>query len=99
MFVVVQHSVRDYDAWKPAFDEHESFRAKHGCKGHTVYRDADRPNEVTVFTRWESREQAEKFTGDPSLAEAMRQGGVIGEPRVMYVEEADTRSYSERRAA
>lgn len=25
--LVVQHRVRDFDAWKPVFDEHESARA------------------------------------------------------------------------
>jgi hypothetical protein len=34
MYVIVQHTVRDYDAWKPVFDEHESIRTKYGAKGH-----------------------------------------------------------------
>jgi heme-degrading monooxygenase HmoA len=99
MDIIVQHTVRDYDTWKPAFDSHEPTRAKFGCKGHTVYRDADDGNQVTVITSWESREGAEQFVRDPSLKEVMERGGVISEPRVTMVEEAETHTYAARRAA
>ena len=36
--LVVQHHVRDYDAWKPVFDDHEEGRSRHGATGHTVLR-------------------------------------------------------------
>ena len=99
MILVVQHTVRDYDAWKSVFDEHESTRAKHGATGHTIYRDADDPNAVTIFNRFATREGAEAFSRDPSLKEAMERGGVTSEPRIMWVEEADSATYSARRAA
>jgi len=99
MYLIVQHTVGDYDAWKPAFDEHESVRVKYGCLGHTIYRDADKPHNLTIFTRWESRERAEEFAHDPSLAETMRRGGVTNEPRFTWVDEAETTSYAGRRAA
>jgi quinol monooxygenase YgiN len=99
MILIVQHTVRDFDAWKPAFDEHESVRAKYGCLGHTIYRDADKPNDVTMLFRYESRERAEEFMCDPSLREAMERGGVISEPRATWLEEAETASYAQRRAA
>ncbi len=99
MKIIVQHTVGDYDAWKPAFDEHEATRAKYGCTGHTIYRDPDNPNDLTIITSWESREGAEGFTRDPSLREAMEKGGVVSEPRVTMLEEAETCTYSARRAA
>jgi quinol monooxygenase YgiN len=99
MILIVQHTVRDYDAWKPVFDEHESVRAKYGCLGHTIYRDADKPNDVTLLFRYESRERADEFMRDPSLREAMERGGVISEPRATWLDEAETSSYAERQAA
>ena len=99
MDVIVQHTVRDFDAWKSAFDEHETTRIRHGCLGHTVYRDPDHPNDVTVIMSWRSRESAEDFVRDPSLQEAMEKGGVISEPRVTFVEETETRTYAASRAA
>jgi quinol monooxygenase YgiN len=99
MILILQHTVRDYDTWRPLFDEHEGVRAKYGCLGHTVFRAADQPNDLTLLLRWESRERAEQFLHDPSLAETMQRGGVIGEPRTTWVEKADTVTYAERRAA
>ncbi len=99
MNLIVQHTVRDYDAWKPVFDEHQSVRAKYGCRGHTIYRDADKPNDVTIVMDYESRERADEFMRDPSLAEAMERGGVISEPRATWVEKAESTSYTERLAA
>jgi heme-degrading monooxygenase HmoA len=99
MLLIVQHKVTDYDVWKPVFDEHESVRAKYGGQGHTIYRGADDPNELTLVFRYESRERADEFMRDPSLAEAMRRGGVISEPRFTWVEEAEVLSYQERKAA
>ncbi len=99
MLLIVHHTVRDYDAWKPVFDGHESVRTKYGCRGHVIYRNADDPNELRVFSDWPSREQAEQFARDPSLAEAMQRGGVIGEPRITFVEEAERTQCAQRQAA
>ena len=99
MILIVQHTVRDYEAWKLVFDEHESVRAKYGCHGHTIYRDADKPNDVSILMDYESRERADEFMRDPSLAEAMQRGGVISEPRATWLDEAETSTYAERRAA
>ena len=99
MDVILQHTVRDFDAWKPVFDEHEPVRAKYGCTGCTVYRAADSPNDVTVVLSWESRERAEEFYRDPSLREAMERGGVVSEPKATWVEKVDSSSYKVSRAA
>lgn len=99
MDIIVQHTVRDYDAWKPVFDEHQPTREKYGCTGHTIYRDPDKPNEVTLFMSFESRERAEEFFKDPSLRDAMERGGVSAEPRTAWLEETDSRRYASSRAA
>jgi quinol monooxygenase YgiN len=99
MILLLQHTVRDYDAWKPVFDEHQDVRAKYGALGHTIYRDADKPNEVTILMQFESRERAEGLMRDPSLAEAMQRGGVVSEPHATWLEGEATSSYSKRAAA
>jgi quinol monooxygenase YgiN len=99
MDIIVQHEVRDYDEWKPAFDGHEQVRVKYGCLGHTIYRDPDDPNQLTVFTSWRTREGAEGFVKDPSLRDVMQKGGVISEPRVTMLEEAETHTYAATQAA
>ena len=99
MIIMVQHTVRDFDAWKRVFDEHESVRRQHGATGHELYRGADDPNAVTVVNHFPSREQAEAFATDPSLKEAMERGGVVSEPRVSWVEESESVDYRQTKAA
>jgi heme-degrading monooxygenase HmoA len=99
MDILVQHTVRDYDQWKRAFDDNESTRAKFGCRGHTIYRGLDDRDEVSILTSWESREGAQQFVEGPSLKEAMENGDVISEPRVTVPEESETHTYAARRAA
>ena len=99
MIIIVQHTVRDYDAWKAVFDEHQAVRTRHGATGHLLYRGADDPNEITIVNQFPSREQAEAFAADPSLKEAMERGGVISEPRITWARETEDVDYRQTRAA
>ena len=99
MIIIVQHTVRDFDAWKSVFDEHEAVRKEHGATGHELYRGADDPNEVTAVNHFPSREQAEAFASDPSLKEAMERGGVTSEPRITWAEESETSDYRQSQVA
>jgi heme-degrading monooxygenase HmoA len=99
MDIIVQHTVRDYDAWKAVFDEHKAVRTRHGATGHLLFRGADDPNEVTVVNHFPSREQAEAFAADPSLKEAMERGGVVSEPRITWAQETEAVDYRQTKAA
>ena len=98
MILIVQHTVRDYDTWKPLFDEHEAVRRRYGATGHELYRGANDPNELTIVNHFPSKEQAEAFAADPSLKEAMERGGVISEPRITWAQETETSSYKAKAA-
>jgi heme-degrading monooxygenase HmoA len=91
--LVVQHKVHDFDAWKPAFDEHESVRRAHGAQRHWLYRTAEDPNDVVVAIEFPSEEQGKAFLEDPSLREAMQRAGVQGEPHVHFREPVETIEY------
>ena len=93
MDIIVQHKVGDYDTWKRAFDDHAEVRRRHGSSGHRLYRGADDPNDITVIVSFPSREQAEAFAGDPSLREAMEQGGVLSQPTVTWLEQVESADY------
>ena len=80
--LVVHHRVRDYDAWKPVFDEHEGVRVSHGEVEHRIYRTSHRPEPRRRSTTTSSVEAARGFMADPSLPEAMERGGVEGEPGI-----------------
>jgi quinol monooxygenase YgiN len=91
--IIVQHTVRDFDAWKLVFDEHADVRRKHGATGHEIFRSTDDPNRITIVNRFASKEGAEAFGGDPSLKEAMERGGVVGEPLITWAQETETVKY------
>ena len=91
--LVVHHRVRDYDAWKPAFDEHEASRREHGAVRHWVYRTVGDPSDVVVALEFRSEKDAREFVEDPSLREAMDRAGVEGEPDVHFREQVEALEY------
>jgi quinol monooxygenase YgiN len=99
MIVIVQHHVRDFEAWQPVFEDHRPSREEYGCTGHLVYRGLDDPNDVTVILQFLSRERGEAFVRDPSLKKAMERGGVDSEPRTTMLDEVEAADYTVRRAA
>jgi quinol monooxygenase YgiN len=89
MILVIQHKVRDFDAWKPVFDEQEPVRRTHGCSGQFVLRDSDEPSDLTVLLQFPSRQAAEAFLAEPSMEQALQKGGVESAPRLTWVKEAE----------
>jgi len=84
--LVVHHRVRDYDAWKPVFDEHEGVRRSHGEVEHRIYRMRNDVNTVAIHNDFPSVDAARRLMADPSLKEAMARGGVEGEPGSGFLE-------------
>ena len=93
--LVVHHRVRDYDAWKPVFDEHEGVRGSHGEVEHRIYRILADTNSVAIHNDFPSVEAARGFMADPSLQEAMERGGVEGEPGTGFLELTERKVYVE----
>ena len=97
--LVVNHGVRDYDAWEPVFDEHEAVRRSHGEIEHRVYRDIHDANRVVIHNDFPSEDAARGFLEDPSLKEAMGRAGVEGEPGIAFIERAERKVYDEALAS
>ena len=91
--VAVHHRVRDYDVWKPVFDEHEAVRRSHGQIEHRLYHAFGDPLQIVVHNDFPSVEAAAAFGDDPSLPEAMARGGVEGEPGIGRITLAERRTY------
>jgi quinol monooxygenase YgiN len=86
--VIVQHTVSDFDTWKPAFDDHETTRAAHGCTSVDVFRGSEDPNAITVLMAYPDVASAKAFASDPSLKETMSRAGVSGPPTISFLEPA-----------
>jgi heme-degrading monooxygenase HmoA len=86
--VAVRHRVADFETWLITYKEHGAIRAQLGSTADEVLRDQSDPNEVLVLTHWPSASSAQQFVSDPSLPEAMKKAGVVGEPRIEIYEES-----------
>lgn len=92
--VIVRHRVRDFDAWKPVFDEHGAVRRRHGALGHQLYRVSGDPHEVVVVNLFRDAAGAQAFSTDPSLPEVMHRAGVEGAPDIRICEQAEVADYT-----
>jgi heme-degrading monooxygenase HmoA len=70
--LVIQHPVRDFQAWKKAFDSDPAGRTKNGVTRHAIYRPHDDPNYVVVTLEFSSREQAQAFLDHPAMRQAWK---------------------------
>ena len=94
MILLVQHRVREFDTWKPVFEQEGSIiRTRHGATRHWLYRSHDDPNDVVVSIEFPTEERARSFVADPSLKEEMGRAGVQGQPTVTFCEEVEAVSY------
>ncbi len=87
-YILVQHTIEDYEKWKPAFDEHAAMRQAAGSKGGFVLRNADDPNHITTLLEWDSLDNLRAFASSDALRDAMKEAGVSGPPSVFFLEEA-----------
>lgn len=86
--VFIRHQVKDFGAWKQAYDAFRPRQQALGVQGDAVYQAAADPNDVTVTHSFASLEAAERFMGNDELRQTMSKAGVAGEPTVWFTNEA-----------
>ena len=74
--LVIQHPVRDFQAWKKAFDSDPAGRATNGVIRHAIHRPHGDPSYVIVSLEFSSHEEAQKFLDLPPLRQAWK--GFLG---------------------
>lgn len=87
IIMAIQHQVRDYDTWKKVFDQFPP--TADGALFHRVNRGLDDPNNVVVVAGFSSADAAQGFASNPELADKMKEGGVVGAPRIETYEEVE----------
>lgn len=93
MFVFIEQRVSDFDIWKEAFDEHQAHREALGAIRHWMFRGSDDANEVFIAVEFDDDDLARGFAADETHLAAMREAGVIGEPRIDFREEHEALDY------
>lgn len=88
-YVLIRHKVKDYDKWKRVFDENLAFRKAGGEKGGRLFRNKDDPSETIIIFKWDTIENARKFTESEDLKIAMQKAGVAEKPDIYFLEEVE----------
>ncbi len=86
--MIVHHKVRDFDAWRPVYEEHEAVRREHGVSDVSLHRSADDPNDVVIVFRADDLAKAREFADSQDLKETMERAGVEGPPHILFLNDA-----------
>jgi len=86
--IVVHHKVKDFAAWKLAFDKHAPARKAAGLSKAHVLRAVEDPNAVTVLLDFADAAKAKAFGASPDLKAAMKSAGVVGKPQIHVLNKA-----------
>jgi len=88
-WVTITHQVKDFNAWVKVFDaEGTATRASYGLSDAVLGRGINDSNSVHIVFDITDMKKAKARFADPKLKALMKEGGVIGEPRVnIYTEQ------------
>jgi hypothetical protein len=84
----VRHKVKEFGAWKAAYDDFDKERKTMGVTGHGVYQADDNPNDVTVYHEFGNMDAAKAFASSARLKEVMTSAGVVGTPDIWFTKKA-----------
>lgn len=84
--VLIWHKVANYGKWLPLYESDDSARIANGLHNYVVARGVADTNMVMVALRMDDVDKAKKFATDPRLKSAMQKGGVIGAPKISYID-------------
>ena len=87
--VIIRHQVKDFAAWKKAFDAHKPAREGTGLSKSRVFRSADDPSEVVLVFDAADISKVKAFVASTELQSAMKAAGVIDKPDVYFLNPAD----------
>ena len=83
--IFVRHTVRDYGAWRRAYNAFDKERKKLGVKRHAVFRAVIRLNDVTIWHDFATLKKTKAFVSSRRLREVMRAARVKSAPSIWFV--------------
>jgi hypothetical protein len=82
--VTIHIKVKDYAAWRTAYDGHEKGRVSAGITNGRVFRCAEDPNDLVILQDVADMAKARTWFGSDDLKAAMQKSGVLGSPNVRF---------------
>ena len=86
--LIIRHKVKDFTAWKVAYDKHASVRAANGLPSGRVARGADDPSQVVMIFDIKDIDKAKTFCASDELKNAMQGAGVVDKPDLYFLNDA-----------
>ena len=83
--IAAQIKIGDYAKWRAAFDKHKPLRDKAGLTNVRVYRDADNPTDLVIWSETSDAAKAREALNGPEIRSAMQEGGVVGPPKIHVI--------------
>ena len=84
-YLLVRHKVRDFSAWKSAYDGHKPKRDQAGLTEEHLLRGASDPNEVVMLFRAADLGRAKAFAESTDLRDTMTKAGVVDRPDIHFL--------------
>lgn len=84
--MLIWHKVSNYAKWLPGYEGHDSARLANGLHNYVIGRGLTDSNMVMVALNMDDADKAKKFAADPGLKAAMQKGGVLGTPKMAYLD-------------
>ena len=88
-YVLINHEVENYAAWKTVFDEAAGIRKAAGELSYQLLRFDRDANHIVHFSRWTSLDNARKFFESPELVEIRKKAGVKA-PEFIYLHQLES---------
>jgi len=82
--LVISHTVKDYDKWRPAFDTDATARKTGGMEDMVVGRGIDNSNNIIIAMKVSDVQKARDFVADPRLKDVMGKAGVTSKPGIEF---------------
>jgi len=79
-YVYGHHKVRDFNVWKPFFEEDEPRRTAAGIKLLHLFQDVNDPNDVHFLFESQDLGSIQKMMESEDMEETMKKAGVLSEP-------------------
>ncbi|MFL6604669.1 MAG: cyclase [Steroidobacteraceae bacterium] len=84
MIMAIHHKVADYTKWRAAYDAHEQARVAAGVTNGKVYQSKDDRNDVVILFDVSDVSKAKTFSQSQDLKSRMQEGGVLGQPEILF---------------
>lgn len=83
----VRYKVKDYTAWKAAFDAFIKTPRAGSAKSYQIFQPYDDRNSLLLFFECDSLTNARAFMSNPEFKETVNQAGLTESPEAYFLEE------------